>query len=223
MAALFSDGTHHRPLKSECITTRQKLKSQFRHKTASLLVLVLISVPTGVWGQSNLVASSNLSVSNSSPAKISPAASRNIVTIQRVEATRLECIQGRRSICGKILKVLPDGLVVDSGYTDLLRPPLTRGWLVPGSVTTRRTANLVEGNEPDSVAVGVVYLTDLPKSRGKKPKPYDYVIIEGYPAGQYTYPSVGSVEHTVRRFCTTLPKAVQFNLQALADKNQPRS
>jgi hypothetical protein len=114
-------------------------------------------------------------------------------------------------------------LVVDSGYTDLLRPPLTRAWLVPGSVTARRTANLVEGNEPDSVAVGVVYLTDLPKSRGKKPKPYDYVIIEGYPAGQYTYRSVGSVEHTVRRFCTTLPKAVEFNLQTMVDKNQPKS
>ena len=200
-----------------------QVKLQLRRKTAALLALVLISIPAGVWGQSNLVASSDLSISNPSPAKISTAANRNIITIERIEATRLECIQGRRSICGKILKVLPDGLVVDSGYTDLLRPPLTRAWLVPGSVTARRTANMVEGNEPDSVAVGVVYLTDLPKSRGKKPKPYDYVIIEGYPAGQYTYPSVGKVEHTVRRFCTTLPKAVQFNLQAMVDKNQPRS
>ena len=200
-----------------------QVKLQLRLKTAALLVLVLISVPAGAWGQSNLVASSDLSVSNSSPATISKPANRNIVTIERVEAVRLECIQGRRSICGKILKVLPDGLVVDSGYTDLLRPPLTRAWLLPGSVTARRTANLVEGNEPDSVAVGVVYLTDLPKSRGKKPKPYDYVIIEGYPAGQYTYPSVGSVEHTVRRFCTTLPKAVEFNLQTMVDKNQPKS
>jgi hypothetical protein len=200
-----------------------QVKLQLRHKTAALLVLVLTSFPAGAWGQSNLVASSTPPVSNANPATISSPASRNIVTIERVEAVRLECIQGRRSICGKILKVLPDGLVVDSGYTDLLRPPLTRAWLLPGSVTARRTANLVEGNEPDSVAVGVVYLTDLPKSRGKKPKPYDYVIIEGYPAGQYTYRSVGSVEHTVRRFCTTLPKAVQFNLQTMVDKNQPRS
>jgi hypothetical protein len=34
---------------------------------------------------------------------------------QRYEQTRVDCIQARRTICGKILKVLPAGLVVDSG------------------------------------------------------------------------------------------------------------
>ena len=43
---------------------------------------------------------------------------------ERAEAMRTVCIQGRRSICGKILQVLPEGLVVESGYTNLLREPL---------------------------------------------------------------------------------------------------
>jgi hypothetical protein len=34
-----------------------------------------------------------------------------------IEEIRAVCIDGRRSICGKILKVLPDGLIVDSGYS----------------------------------------------------------------------------------------------------------
>ena len=86
-------------------------------------------------------------------------------------------------ICGKILRVLPEGLVVESGYTDLLRPPLTDSWLVPGTVAATRTPNLVESREPGSVCVGTVFLTDLPKARGKKPKPFDFVILLAYPAG----------------------------------------
>jgi hypothetical protein len=133
---------------------------------------------------------------------------------QRAEQIRADCIRGRRSICGKILAVLPEGLVVESGYTNLLREPLTRSWLVPGTVTASRAANLVEGSEPASICLGTIYLTDLPKSRKLKPKRYDYVIIAGYPAGQYTYTSLGMIHKTVRRFSAQLAKAVALNLQA---------
>ena len=132
---------------------------------------------------------------------------------QQAEAMRAVCIQGRRSICGKILQVLPEGLVVESGYTNLLREPLTRSWLVPGTVTASRANGLQESSQPGSICIGPVFLTDLPKSRGHKPQRYDYVIIEGYPAGQFTYTSVGTVQHTVRRFSAQLIKAVDFNLQ----------
>ena len=132
---------------------------------------------------------------------------------QRAEAMRAVCIQGRRSICGKIIQVLPGGLVVESGYTNLLREPLTRSRLIPGTVTASRANGLQESSEPGSICVGPVFLTDLPKSRGNKPKQYDYVIIEGYPAGQFTYHSVGTVQHTVRRFSAQLVKAVELNLQ----------
>ncbi|HWY30918.1 MAG TPA: hypothetical protein VNX46_09200, partial [Candidatus Acidoferrum sp.] len=129
---------------------------------------------------------------------------------QSTEQVRSECLAGRRMICGKILRVLPDGLVVESGYTDLLRPPLTASWLVPGTVSATRTPNLVESREPGSVGVGTVFLTDLPRSRGKKPKPFDFVMLLAYPAGEATYTSVGTVQKTVRRFTGTLGVAVKF-------------
>src|ERR1700689_2505602 len=54
-----------------------------------------------------------------------------IATFQDRERVREICIEGRRLLCGKILEVLPDGLVVDSGYTDLLRQPLIQSCLLP--------------------------------------------------------------------------------------------
>jgi hypothetical protein len=131
---------------------------------------------------------------------------------QATEKIRADCVQGRRIICGRILMILPDGLVVDSGYTNLMRPPLSKSWLVPGTVQTSRPANLVEGNEPGCVCVGLVFLTDLPKSHpATKPRPYDYVVIQGYPAGRYTYTSVGTIQRTVRRFAAALPRAIRIN------------
>jgi hypothetical protein len=130
-----------------------------------------------------------------------------------LQQIRAACIQSRRCICGKILKILPEGLVVESGYTNLLRSPLNRSWLVPGLVMVNRATDLVEGNEPGSVCIGLVFVTDLPKPRRLKPKLYDYVIIEGYPAGHCTYTSVGNVRRTVRKFSAKLEGAVNWNLQ----------
>jgi len=145
-----------------------------------------------------------------------PPAGTNLppASLERVEQIRAECLQGRRIICGKILKVLPGGLVVDSGYTDLLRPPLSQSWLIPGRVAANRPASLVENREPESACVCVVFLTDLPRLRGAKPKPYDYVSLLAYPTGQFTYTSVGTVQKTVRRFSANLLQAVEWNLKA---------
>jgi hypothetical protein len=136
---------------------------------------------------------------------------------ERAEQIRAACVQGRRLICGKILRVLPDGLVIECGYTNLMRPPLDRSWLVPGTATASREPNLIEDREPGSMCAGVVFLTDIPKSRRdkpQKPKQYDYVILQGYPAGQYTYTSLGTVERTVRRFSAGLQTAIDLSLQA---------
>jgi uncharacterized repeat protein (TIGR03806 family) len=126
---------------------------------------------------------------------------------RNIEEVRDQCIEERRMVCGKILRVLPEGLVVESGYTDLLRPPLTDSWLVPDSVSATRPPNLVENNDPGSPAVGTIFLTDLPRLRGKKVKPYDYVILLAYPAGTYTYTSVGTIRKAVRHFCGNLGAA----------------
>jgi len=133
---------------------------------------------------------------------------------------RATCLNGRRSICGKILRVFPNGLLVESGYTNLLREPLTKSWLVPGSVVASPAQNLVESKEPGALCVGTVFLTDLPRG---KPHQYDYVILAGYPTGEFTYNSVGSVRKTVRRFSANLDKAVQTNLTTISEPNRPGS
>ena len=148
------------------------------------------------------------------PAEISQIqTNRDLPLAQRVERIRTACIEGRRSIAGRILKVLPDGLVIDSGFTNLLRAPLNRSWLVPGIVSASRPAHSVERSEPGSLCVGLVFLTNLPKSRGTRPKLYDYVMIEGYPAGESTYTSVGTVQRTIRKFSANLDATINWQLK----------
>jgi hypothetical protein len=140
--------------------------------------------------------------------------SNQLACVQVVEAVRTHCIQNRRIICGRIVKMLPGGLIVDSGYTDLMRQPLERNWLIPATVETHRTPNLVEKNEPDCACEGLVFLTNLPRSRHAKPKVLDYVVLEGFPTGNFTYKSVGTIQRTVRRFSCSLPIATQLDAEA---------
>jgi hypothetical protein len=147
----------------------------------------------------------------------------DVAYAQQVEKIRQECIQNRRMISGKILKIQPDGLVIDSGYTNLARYPLNRSWLVPGTAVAARATNVIEGNQPDSICMGQVFLTDLPRITGTKPKVYDYVNLEAFPIGQYIYNSVGDFQRRVRKFSTKLPKAVEWQLRQNQKQNpQPK-
>jgi len=130
----------------------------------------------------------------------------------RAEQIRTDCVKGRRLICGRVLKISPDGLVVDSGYMDLLRPPLTQSWVVPGTATASRDRAVLELNEAGTPCIGPVFLTDIPKR--PKVNNYDYVIITGYPAGQYAYSPAPGVEKTIRKFSAGLETAVRLKLQA---------
>jgi len=188
-------------------------------RLALLFVFAALSAPA----QTNIVAPADRSaaISNSPAQTFQTQTNKDLSFAQQAEKIRAACIEGRRSICGKILKVLPDGLVVDSGYTNLLREPLTGSWLAPGTVSAIRASNIIEGNEPNAICIGLVFLTDLPKSRGAKPKLYDYVMIEGYPAGQYTYTSVGSVHRTVRKFSASLDAAVRWKFNNGENKAAP--
>lgn len=181
----------------------------------SILLLCLLTAVSG-----------SAQTGTNAPAQVAPGLAASVTSsgssptnqmssvVQHAEQLRADCIRGRRLICGKILKVLPEGLIVESGYTNLLREPLTKSWLVPGSVAADRAANLLESGEPGSICIGPVLLANLPKSRGHKPMQYDYVILEGYPAGQFTYTSLGTIRKTVRRFSAQLNKAVERQLEA---------
>jgi hypothetical protein len=131
---------------------------------------------------------------------------------QKTEEIRTACISGRRRICGKVLQIVPEGLVVESGYTNLLRPELSHSWLAPGNVTSSLPPNLVEQNSPGAICIGLVLVTDIPKRPAVKA--YDYVILQAYPAGQYNYLPVPTVKKTIRRFSVGLATAVQLNLAA---------
>ena len=156
------------------------------------------------------VAASLFAQTNLSPAPIS-LTNENIAVLQHVEELRARCISNRRIICGKIIKILPEGIVVDSGYTNLMRAPLNQSWLIPESAVAERATNFVEGAAPDSICAGQVYLIDLPKPpRGAKMKLFDYVILEGFPMGKFTYTSVGDVQHTVRQFSAKVTTAVRW-------------
>ncbi len=122
---------------------------------------------------------------------------------QRSEAIRAACIQGRRRICGRVIEISTNGLVVDSGFTSLLRPELNRSWVAPATVSAERPPNLVEDNMPDAVAVGLVLVVKL----------YDYVILQAYPAGEYIYAPVPSVKKNIRRFSGGLEAAIRLNFK----------
>lgn len=135
-----------------------------------------------------------------------------ISAAQRADEIRNTCITNRRVICGRVLKVLPDGLVVESGYTDLTKPPLNQAWLVNSGAVVKRDPKALELNEPGSPAIGIVFLTNIPKRPAVKQ--YDYVTLTAYPTGQHTYTSVPGVDKTVRRFSASLDTAIRVNLEA---------
>jgi hypothetical protein len=130
----------------------------------------------------------------------------------RAEQVRAECIAGRRIICGRVLQAGKAGLVVDSGYPALLQPPLNHSWVTRGQAALEKPAALVESATPDAIAVGLVFLTDLP--RRPAVHRYDYVCLHGYPAGHYDYVPLNGVTNRVRRFAGGLETAVRLNLAA---------
>jgi hypothetical protein len=190
-------------------------------KTVAVVVLLISIVASAmaqtvpVFPQTNTPAASNLP-----PATIQPDRKEAIAAAQHVEDIRMACIRERRMICGKILKVLPDGLVIDSGYSSLMGLQAKGSWLLPGTTVATHDVNVLESHEPDAVCQGIVFLTDLPKGqKGAKPKEFDYVKLGGFPIGQYIYTSVGEVRRTVRKFTGKLPNAVKWKLDEERGEN----
>jgi len=171
------------------------------HKIVFLLILAGFSA----LGETNQAASTNVAVA---PTAVAQAEAVRVA--QRTEQVRADCIEGRRYIAGRVLQILPDGLVVDSGYSRLMSPPLNRSWVVRGTASVTRDPSAVEEKKPDALCIGPVFLSNIPK---RPPvKQYDYVVIHAYPAGDYAYSPVEGIQKTVRRFCAGLDSAVKINL-----------
>ncbi len=134
---------------------------------------------------------------------------------RRAAEIRAACIDGRRAVCGKVIKILADGLVVDSGYTGLLEAPFNQSWVVSGGASLSRDPKVMELSKPASPCVGVVFLTDIPKRPAVKL--YDYVVLQAYPCGQFNYVPVVGVQKAIRKFSAGIDTAVKLNLDS-----QPR-
>jgi hypothetical protein len=183
-----------------------------------LIIVTMVGVLSG-WSQTNLKLATEKS------ARVEPAEkqamSRSAVDAaggRPDEQIRTACIRGRRLVCGKVIEISPEGLVVESGYTNLLRAPLTQSWVAPANVSASRNPKTVELSDPGSVCVGLIFLTDIPKT--PRVKQYDYVMIQAYPAGQYSYTSVPTVTKTIRKFSAGLETAVRLSGPANAGKKR---
>ncbi len=191
-----------------------------RYRLVLTLVLIggMVSTLWSVSGQ--VILSPSAAATNHTPTLAlsgNPKSSTNQATNsqaleRRSEQIRTACINGRRHICGRVLQIVPQGLVVESGYTNLLRPELSRSWVAPGNVSATLPPNLVEQKTPGAICVGLVFVTDIPKRPAVKL--YDYVILEAYPAGQYIYQPVPSVSKNIRRFSVGLLTAIKLNFDA---------
>lgn len=166
---------------------------------AKLLSLIIFSAALSADGQTNIPPSAH------QPNQTSPRG-------QRVTDARAACVNGRRCICGKVIKIVSEGLVVESGYTALMEPPFTGSWVIPSGALVNRDPKLIERDEPASPCIGTVLLTDFPKRPAVKL--YDYVLLQGYPAGEYLYTPVQGVQKEIRKFAGGLDTAVKLKLAA---------
>lgn len=175
---------------------------------AKVLTLALWLVAGGVdcWPRTNAIAAE---ISPQPEASLGNATNLVAKQIARSEQIRNTCVEGRRLVCGRVLQVTPDGLVVDSGYRQLLSPPFNHDWVVRGTARVSHETNAVEANKPGTICVGLVFLSNIPKRPAVRV--YDYVVMQGYPAGNRAYVPVPGVEKTIRRFSASLERALEIN------------
>jgi hypothetical protein len=171
-------------------------------------LLLLVSITLSARLSAAAQTQTNVPVSASQTANQTTVRERDLHAAE----IRASCVDGRRCICGKVIKLVPEGLVVASGYTALMFPPFTGNWVIAGGASVKRDTGLLERNEPASPCIGTILLTDFPKRPAVKL--YDYVLLQAYPAGQYLYTPVPGVEKLLRKFSGGLDTAVKLRLAA---------
>jgi hypothetical protein len=177
-----------------------------------LFGLLFVTAVIPCLADTNLVSSTNKVASTRPADPFHPSPEAQNALAQRAEEVRMSCIEGRRYVCGRVMQILPEGLVVDSGYPELLKPPFNQSWVVRANVSLTKNPSLIEEKKPDAVCVGLVFLTGIPKR--PTVKAYDYVVIHGYPAGEHLYSPVPEVKKTIRQFSASLERAVSLTLAA---------
>src|SRR5436190_10683001 len=92
-----------------------------------------------MWVGVTALAETNSSFGTNSPGlsrvPTSPEQAEQLKVARQEEQIRARCIDGRRYVAGRVLQVLPEGLVVDSGYSALLSAPFNHSWVLSGTVS----------------------------------------------------------------------------------------
>jgi hypothetical protein len=112
----------------------------------SKIVVLLILAGFSAAGETNQASRTNMAVSAATGGVQSQAEAVRLA--EKTEQVRAECIEGRRYIAGRVLQILPEGLIVDSGYGRLMSPPLNRSWVVRGTASVSRDPSAVEEKKP---------------------------------------------------------------------------
>ena len=120
-----------------------------------------------------------------------------------------------RTVSGKIIQKIPEGLLVESGQSEIDQVGHTDvEFDRMGNMSTSTTATLQEGDTARSLCLGLVLLEDHPR--------YDQlvddnvVVILAYPDGQFSYKSVGGGQKTVRKFTADFNRAFTNHYPAVS-------
>jgi hypothetical protein len=125
----------------------------------------------------------------------------------RAEATQKRVQAGSRTVSGKVLQKLSEGLLVDSGADFLAKVGDTSTTITRGAIFKRKTVAFTEVNEPRALCLGLCLLQDDPRYRSIVDG--DYITVLAYPIGQYSYTAVSGGTKTVRKFTASLAKAIR--------------
>lgn len=122
-----------------------------------------------------------------------------------IAKAKKQLIDSSRTVAGKVIQKLPDGLLVDSGAEVMAEVGKTEFTYGKYSVSSVTHTGVGEGNQPGTTCLGLVLLQDHPRYSDMVDGAYVKVI--AYPIGQYQYTTVQNASKTVRKFSADLDRA----------------
>src|SRR3974390_2444861 len=88
----------------------QALSGLFRKNVGHVMIFVLSSLSAGAQTNSDVLPNPTVRSSNAASQVVQAEMKESFAKAQRIEQIRATCIEERRRICGKIVKMLPDGI-----------------------------------------------------------------------------------------------------------------
>jgi hypothetical protein len=129
-----------------------------------------------------------------------------LIRAQELDALKKNFAQGSRTISGRIIQKIPEGLLVDSGREDIDEVGHKDiEFDSQGNMATSLTTTVQEGDTAGATCLGLVLLEDHP--RAAELVDDNVVVTIGYPDGQFSYKAVSGGQKTIRKFTTDFNKA----------------